>query len=240
MTVGYGDIIPFTPLAKAMFVIIILLVIGIIPYQINDLIQIMGAQNEYQLNTYKASKGIPHIILTGDIALDSLKSFCHELFHPDHGNQYRHAVIINNECPTHEMEMFLNNEQFLYYLQGDPLNETDLIRGDCQKAKACIIFNNKNSKDPYSMDHQSLFLGIFIKKFVYNYNYDLMKKYDNEQEKMEIDNPFFHLCMQLNKPESSCHYFNTLQNLYKKIHFGTTTKTSQLPESINSNLDFHI
>ncbi|MCQ2815745.1 MAG: calcium-activated potassium channel [archaeon] len=233
LTVGYGDIIPFTPLAKGMFLIIILLVIGIIPYQINDLIQIMGAQNEYQLNTYKASKEIPHIILTGDISLDSLKSFCHELFHPDHGSQRRHAVIINNNTPSHEMEMFLNNEQNVYYLQGDPLQEKDLLRGDTQNSRACIIFNNKNSKDPFSMDHQSLFLGIFIKKFVYNYNHDLMKNTENEEEKMALDNPYFHLCMQLNKPESNCHYFNTLQSLYKK-----KMKTDQLIiiESLKMNL----
>lgn len=213
LTVGYGDIIPFTVLAKGMFIIIILLVIGIIPYQINDLIQIMGAQNEYQLSTYKCSGDIPHIILTGDISLDSLKSFCLELFHPDHGSGYRHAVILSNTCPSREMEIFLANEQFIFYLQGDPLNEKDLLRADTHKAKACIIFNNKNSKDPYSMDHQSLFLGIFIKKFVYNYN---LKESIDSNEKVIQENQSFHLCMQLNKPESNAHFFNTLQSMYKK------------------------
>ena len=66
------------------FMAFVLLVIVVIPYQINDLINIMSSQSDYARYTYKASKDIPHIILTGDIFLDSLRSFYQEFFHPDH------------------------------------------------------------------------------------------------------------------------------------------------------------
>ena len=218
-TVGYGDIYPLTPIGKMYFMAFVLLVIVVIPYQINDLITIMSSQSEYSRYTYKASKDIPHIILTGDISLDSLRSFCQEFFHPDHGGQYRHAVILNSIIPNREMEIFLHEktyENFIFYLQGDGLNEKDLLRADVPRAKACIIFNNKNSKDPHSGDHQSLFLGIFIKKFVYTYNNDQLKNATNLNQLLLSTNTSFHLCMQLNKPESSAHFYNTLQPMYKK------------------------
>ena len=218
-TVGYGDIYPFTAIGKLYFMAFVLLVIVVIPYQINDLINLMSSQSDYARYTYKASKDIPHIILTGDISLDSLRSFCQEFFHPDHGGQYRHAVILNSIIPNREMEIFLHEktyENFIFYLQGDGLNEKDLLRADVPRAKACIIFNNKNSKDPHSGDHQSLFLGIFIKKFVYTYNNDLLKNATNLNQLLLSTNTCFHLCMQLNKPESSAHFYNTLQPMYKK------------------------
>lgn len=235
-TVGYGDIYPFTSFGKLVIISLVILIIVLIPYQTNDLIQIMRAQSEYAKYTYKASKDIPHIILTGDISIDSLRSFCKELFHPDHGAQYRHAVIVSTQLPSREMEIFLNektNKNFIFYLQGNPLQEKDLLRADAHKAKACIIFNNKNSNDPYSGDHQSLFLGIFIKKFVYNYNLELARGANNISEVLAYSNPSFHLCMQLNKPESSRHYFNTLQQMYRK-----RMKQDQLIviESIKMNL----
>lgn len=207
-TVGYGDIIPFTVYGKIIVMGLVCVVIVIIPKQTNDLVQLLGSQSEYAKRRYKASTDISHIIITGNITLEALKSFCQELFHEDHGNQYKHAVIINNELPSREMEKFLNeseNDKFLIYLEGDPMNAKDLIRADIGKAKACIIFNDKLSNDPYSSDHQNLLLGIFIKKFVYNYNIE---------EKSTNKN--FRLCMQLIKSENKYHYFNALQSIYCK------------------------
>ncbi len=207
-TVGYGDIIPFTVYAKIIVMGLVCIVLVVIPKQTNDLVQLLGSQSEYAKISYKASNDIAHIIITGNITMEALKSFCQELFHEDHGPQYKHAVIINNELPNRDMEKFLNeseNDKFLIYLEGDPMNAKDLIRADIGKAKACVIFNNKLSNDPYSSDHQNILLGIFIKKFVYNYNID--EKNTNKN---------FRLCMQLIKSENKYHYFNALQRIYSK------------------------
>jgi hypothetical protein len=206
-TVGYGDIVPYTIAAKVVVMALVLFTLILIPKQTNDLVQLMGAQTEYARKTYKASKDVFHIILTGDITLDSLKSFCEELFHQDHGSQYRHAVIINTNSPSRDMEKFLNDkwiENKICYLEGDPMNEKDLLRADIAKAKACVIFNNKNSHDPHSSDHQNLLLGLYIKKFVYTLC----------EETNSVSS--FRLCVQLIKPESKYHYFNSLQDKYRK------------------------
>lgn len=223
-TVGYGDIVPYTLMGKLIVMGLIFFTIVLIPKQTNDLIQLMSAQSEYARKRYTASNDVSHIILTGDISLDSLKSFCQELFHPDHGTQYRHAVIINSQLPSREMELFLNekgNDGKIFYLEGDPMNEKDLLRADIGKARACIIFNNKNSHDSYSSDHQNLLLGLYIKKFVYNINHDILENPVPRESITDLAiansaNTNFRLCIQLIKPESKYHYFNSLQSIYKK------------------------
>ena len=219
-TVGFGDISPYTFYGKIIFIILVFMILIVIQHQINDLIALVSAQSDYARNSYSAKHDIPHILLVGNISTESLKSFCQEFFHPDHGSQYRHAVILNPRIPPKELEIFLHEpeiENFVFYLEGDPLNEKDLLRADVHKAKACVIFNDKNSKDPYSGDHQSLFLGIFIKKFVYNHNRDQSKNDITFTELMNYSNTSFHVCLQLNKPDSISHFYNSFQPIYKKI-----------------------
>lgn len=211
-TVGYGEIIPQTLLGQVMIILLVIVILLVVPDQTNELIQLVGIQSFYARRYYKATSDVFHIILIGDIDLDSVKSFCTEFFHSDHGIQYRHAVIICNETPSKEMEIFLNEKSianFLIYIQGDPMNDEDLLRGDILHARACIIFTNKNSQDPYSGDHQSLLLGLYVKKFYYN-------AYQEQRKTTSSERIPFRICMQLNKPESSLHYFNTLQFNYKK------------------------
>lgn len=219
-TVGFGDISPYTFLGKIIFIILVFMILIVIQHQINDLISLVSAQSDYARNSYSAKNDLPHILLVGNISTESLKSFCQEFFHPDHGSQYRHAVILNPRVPPRDLEIFLHDpeiENYVFYLEGDPLNEKDLLRADVHKAKACVIFNDKNSKDPYSGDHQSLFLGIFIKKFVYNHNRDQSKNNISFTELVNYSNTSFHICLQLNKPESISHFYNSFQPVYKKV-----------------------
>lgn len=206
-TVGFGDIVTYTALGKALVIFLVLITIALIPKQTNELIQLIGAQSEYARNNYKSSADIKHLVITGDITVDSLESFSLELFHPDHGTQYKHAIIINPREPTKEIEALMSMksyEHFIHYLEGNPMNDRDLLRGDIIKAKACVIFNNKNSADPNSSDHRNILLALYVKKFVYN----------NSENTNGFCN--FRLSLQLIKPENKYHYYNSLQNIYKK------------------------
>ena len=225
-TVGYGDITPITYMGKFLVVFLVLITIALIPKQTNELIQLIGAQSDYARNRYKSSTDIKHIIITGDVAIDSLKSFCLELFHPDHGSQYKHAIIINPKIPSREMESLIFQKQyenFIHWLEGDPMNEKDLNRSDISKAKACVIFNNKNAVDPHSSDHKNILLALYIKKYVYNYNNS--NNANNIQDSNNYINNTcyiptsgycnFRLFLQLIKPENKYHYYNSLQKIYK-------------------------
>lgn len=59
-------------------------------------------------------------------------------------------------------------EIFITYLAGNPLYERDLKRADTQKADACILLTNKNSKTAEEEDHRNILTALAIKKFVYD------------------------------------------------------------------------
>ena len=235
-TVGYGEIIPQTILGQWMVIFLVVVILVVIPDKTSELINLSNAQTIYERKKYSSTPDVPYVVVIGDIELGSFKNFCKEYFHKDHGVRYRHIVILVNKPPDKYTENFLNqkdNSKFIIYLQGDPMNNNDLLRADILNAKSCIIFTNKNSKDPYSGDHQSLLLATFIKKFYYHMT--LEKYLDNNKLeehfitrtslKRKISSIFkkskntFRICLQLNRPESTNYYYSTLQeNYHKSMH----------------------
>ena len=235
-TVGYGEIIPDTVLGKFMIVLMVVIILVVVPEQTNEIISLSNAQTIYERRNYISSPDIPYVVILGDIDLESLKGFCKEYFHKDHGERYRHIVILRNKVPNENIVKFLNkknNSKFIIYLQGDPMNKEDLLRADILNAKSCIIFTNKNSLVKYNGDQQALLLAIFIKKFYYHNtleNYfkenkfipsnkkELKKKINNIFKKEK--NAYFRICLQINRPESCEFYYSTLQKHYQRNMLG--------------------
>ena len=232
-TVGYGEIIPKTILGQWMIIFLVVVILVVIPDKTTDLINLSNAQTIYERKKYISTPDVPYVVVIGDIELAPFKNFCKEYFHTDHGIGYRHIVILINKPPNKSTENFLNqkdNSKFIIYLQGDPMNNNDLLRADILNAKSCIIFTNKNTKDPYSGDHQSLLLATFIKKFYYHMTLEKNLETNKLEEifltktslKKKISSIFkknkntFRVCLQLNRPESTNYYYSTLQLNYHK------------------------
>ena len=205
-TVGYGDIMPKEILSKVTVMIISIFMLFYVPQQIDKLLTLLNNQTIYERKRYIFTENVPFVVLIGDIQLESLKSFCQEYFHKDHGDNLRQIVILMNAPPSKSMEHFLNykeNSKFITYLQGKYTNDQDLIRAGILHSKSCIIFTDKKSLDPHSADLHSLILSLSIKKFFF-YNFDKSKKSN------------FKICLQLNKQDNCQHYFIALQDKYKK------------------------
>ena len=229
-TVGYGDIMPISVLSKFTMVFFVIFISVVIPSQTDELISLSNAQTIYERKEYMSNPDIPFVVLLGHIELDILKSFCEEYFHSDHGQFYRHIVILMNEYPSKAFEYFLlenDNNKFIYYLQGDPMKSENLLRADILKAKACIIFCDKNASDLSSEDQQEIFLALYVKKFYYVTTLDNMISEDKKELKIMNSSPQlnpknllkgnnFKIILQLNKTESPTYYYGALQNNYKK------------------------
>ena len=206
-TVGYGDIVPETLLSKILIIILSLFVLIYVPQQTSKLMDLYDNQTIYQRNKYIVSENIPFVVLTGDIQLESLKSFCSEYFHKDHGDNFKQIVILMSDPPSKSMEDFINykdNSKFIVYLQGKSTDADDLIRAGILYSKSCIIFSNKKALNPNIADYQTLILSFNLKKYFW-YNKDKNGK-----------NTPFQLCLQINKQKNCNHYFLGLQNTYKK------------------------
>lgn len=194
-TVGYGDIYPISELGRLCVITFIVIALVVLPQQTNELITLMGMQSEYARNAYKHNSEVPHLIICGDIEITSFKNFCKELFHQDHGNSDKNAVILQYNPPNIEMELFLRDpryEMYTFYLQGNPLIEKDLERAQAQKASCCVVMTCKLSKQADEVDHRNILTGIAIKK------YALARRLR-----------CFKFCIQLIKPESKKHFYSS-------------------------------
>lgn len=161
-TVGYGDIYPISEGGRACVVAFIILALVLLPKQTNELIRLIGTQSVYAREVYKSAAEVPHIVVCGDIELSSFKNFCKELFHPDHGNSDKNAVILQYHLPSIDMELFLRNpryEIYLKYLKGNPLEKKDLDRAVVSKAASCVVMTCKQHKNADEIDHRNILTG---------------------------------------------------------------------------------
>jgi hypothetical protein len=199
-TVGYGDEIPNTEFGRIIVLFIIIFTIVLIPAQTNELLRLIQIRSRYRRIEYK-SVDVRHIVVTGSVDLEALSNFCTELFHADHGNQATNAVIIQDNDPNSEMEIFFQqNKISLTYLAGDIFEDPDLDRCLLHRAESCVILTNKNSQNSLDEDYKNILTALSMKKFVYN-----MNKHLQDEAKYNIK-----LCIQLIKPESKMLYFKSL------------------------------
>ena len=198
-TVGYGDIYPITEGGRILIICLIILAAYYIPLKTGEIISILKGTSVYSREVYKSNSEIAHIVICGFISLEALISFCEELFHEDHGSSEKNVIILDKEMPTQEMKLFIHAGKYemnLKYLQGNPMNESDLERADITKAKAIVILTDKYSDYPHIMDHQNILLALFIKKY-------FIKK----------SLPDSTIYLQIIKPENKIHYLNGLDSL---------------------------
>lgn len=84
LTVGYGDITPTCQEGQMTVVLLLLVTLILVPRSTNELLRLMAMQSMYRRLYYKSPE-MKHLIVSGTIALTSIRSLCDELFHDDHG-----------------------------------------------------------------------------------------------------------------------------------------------------------
>ena len=197
-TVGYGDIYPIHWQGRIFILfVIVYTIVFLIPIHTSELLRLMGLKSFYARREYKAKDDLPHLVITGQVVIQALKNFSTELFHTDHGNQDRHAIILQPCDPSNEMGVFLNDpvyETCIQYINGNPIRRHSQQRADVKASKMCILLTNKNSKDAIGMDHKNILIGLALKKYVF-------------EENGHYNMP---LCMQLIKPESKQHFYSSI------------------------------
>jgi hypothetical protein len=255
-TVGYGDMTD-SSVGKVFVVFMIVIFFLLIPKQTNELANLMSKQSIYARKFYKANPNIPFIIVSGHVTVPALKNFCNELFHEDHGIQDKNAVIIQETIPEAEMGHFLKQPKLevnVTYLQGNPKRDKDLQRASCKTAKACVLLTNKNTRDPVAQDHKNILTGLAIKQYAYYYlNSEKahLEKAEHVAQKInkivkvlpmpplsEEDSGCsanLRLCMQLSKPESKTHFYNSL-NIASRDMSETSNDQLIIIEEIKMNL----
>lgn len=168
-TVGYGDIAPITTLGRVVIMLMMITALVVVPRQTNKLVTLLGMTSVYARQSYKASKNVDHVVLTGETKDGGVTEFFLELFHPDHGSSNLQAVIVANGLPTQEIQDLLSDPRFSYklkYLDGDVMSDKDLKRASLETAKAVFLLTNKFSETPEQEDANSILRALFLKRYL--------------------------------------------------------------------------
>ena len=155
-TLGYGDVVPTTSIARVsmgLFVLISLMVISLQTQEVNELMKI---NTLYKAN-YKASSGEKHVILSGYFNKMSFVQFLNEFFHDDHSEEslkYK-IVIIQPNFPDQDIENVLCHpkyEQNLHYIIGDIFHNSTLEKAMIKEAEAIFFLTDQEHKDKIQND----------------------------------------------------------------------------------------
>ncbi|KRX03637.1 hypothetical protein PPERSA_04189 [Pseudocohnilembus persalinus] len=198
-TVGYNNIFTNT---STQIVIIVLLQFGIyfVPTKASQLMSLLSQKSIYSRKSYTASERIPHLVLTGVISHTAALDFFSELFHEDHGQQKKNAVMLLPNQPDSQMQSLITNYQDdVIFLQGNNQKEKDLIRCQAEFAKAIIILSNKHSPDPYEEDSKTIISVMKIKQYL------------SKQKAQQV-----RFCIQLLRGEDKTHYKLSLLRQQRK------------------------
>ena len=191
-TIGYYSN-AMSLLGTVLIVILIIIQVSILPSIISDLMNQITSKTMYARKSYKKIEHVDFILLSGNINLGCIDVLLQEYFHVDHGQNEKHALILNNQTPDAEMKRLLNKyNNKLFFLEGDCLKLNDLERCMFRDAKMIMLLCNKQTDDPYTEDSKTIMQAMTIKKFLVKNKGNF--SYENR------------LLIQLVRPESEHHF----------------------------------
>ena len=163
--IGYNSTIT-SILGRLIIIGVIVFSVYEIPSQCSDLMVQLSSKSIYARNTYKKLNGVEFILISGNVSVGSLVVLLKEYFHPDHGENERHALILMPQSPDNNMKSILQDyPNKLFYLEGDPLKFNDLQRCQFKKASMIMLLCNKQTDDSSSEDSKTIIMAMAIKKF---------------------------------------------------------------------------
>uniref|UniRef100_A0A4W4G738 BK channel n=1 Tax=Electrophorus electricus TaxID=8005 RepID=A0A4W4G738_ELEEL len=164
-TVGYGDIYAKTDLGRVFMVFFILGGLAMFASYIPEIIELIGNRKKYG-GSYSAVNGRKHIVVCGNITLESVSNFLKDFLHEDRDDVNVEIVFLHNIEPNLELEaLFKRHFTQVVFFQGSVLNPYDLARVKIELADACLIIANKYSSDPDAEDASNIMRVISIKNY---------------------------------------------------------------------------
>ena len=211
-TIGYSSNIK-SVLGKIIVTIVIIFQYGILIFFISTIITIFYLKSPYSRMSYKLIDNVEFILVTGNISIGSITILLQEYFHPDHGENEKHLLILLPRPPDSDMKQLLKlYKNKLFYFEGDCFNLNDLERVMFRKTKMIILLANKQTDNDTEEDDKTIIRAMTIKK-----HFMALEQKEN-QEKRKLgkflinfkdkipDNKEIKVIMQLIKPESEHHF----------------------------------
>lgn len=165
-TIGYYSTINSVA-GRCIIICLILISVIEIPTQSSNLMIQLSSKSVYARTAYKRLENVEFILISGNISYGSIAVLLHEYFHPDHGEDERHALILMPHRPDNNIKSLLQEYQNkLFYFEGDPLKMHDLQRCQFKNANMIVLLCNKQTDDSSAEDSKTIIQAMAIKNFL--------------------------------------------------------------------------
>nr|CAB3258119.1 potassium channel subfamily T member 2 [Phallusia mammillata] len=168
-TVGYGDITPTIWPSKLLVIIIIIVALGIIPGQVEQ-ISFLWSERQKQGGEYsrQRAKTEKHVVVCATVLrMDIILDFLNEFYaHPTLQNFY--VVLLSPSELDGPLKSFLQVPiwaERVIYIQGSVLRELDLVRVKVDAAEACFILTSRQERDRVAADEKTILRAMAVKDF---------------------------------------------------------------------------
>ena len=222
--IGYGStIVSF--LGRLLIIGVIIFSVYEIPSLCSDLMVQLSSKSIYARTSYKKLNGVEFILISGNISVGSVVVLLKEYFHPDHGENERHALILMPQSPDNNMKSLLQDyPNKLFYLEGDPLKFNDLQRCQFKIASMIMLLCNKHPDDSSAEDSKTIIMAMAIKKF---FSLDNRGEYNNEIYQNKSNNLYQSNKLMYDR-ENTLENFNTNKAEFSKDEENSDNISSRL------------
>jgi len=168
-TVGYGDFTPSIWPSRVLVIVIILIALGIIPMQLEEMSFIWAERQrqggEYSRRRARLEKHV--VVCASDLRTDVIQDFLNEFY--SHSNLQRFYVVLAAPCELNpSLKSFLQIpiwSERVIFIQGSVLRETDLLRVKMDVAEACFILTSRQEVDKRAADEKTILRAMAVKDF---------------------------------------------------------------------------
>ena len=138
-TIGYYSSITST-IGRCLIIVLIIIQVVAIPSMCGDLMTQLTSKSVYARVSYNQIDKVDFILISGNISMGSIDILLQEYFHPDHGENEKHALVLMPNQPEPFMKKLMQKYQNkLFYFEGDCLKFNDLERCMFDKAKTIML-----------------------------------------------------------------------------------------------------
>ena len=198
-TIGYYSSVT-SEMGRCLIILLIIIQVVEIPTTCANFLRQISSKSIYARTSCKVLKGVDFILISGNVSSGSIDVLLQEYFHPDHGSNERHALVLLPQQPdTHMKKLFQIYPNKLFYFEGDISNENDLEKCQYKKASMMILLCNKQCDNPLAEDSKTVIQVMSIKK------YFSRKKIQTLGDRIK-NSDYNRLVIQLMRPESEHHY----------------------------------
>ena len=165
-TIGYYSSIT-SVLGRVLIILLIVVQVAWIPTMCGNLMTQITSKSVYARTSYNDIENVDFILISGNISMGSIDVLLQEYFHPDHGGNEKHALVLMPNQPDPFMKKLMQRYQNkLFYFEGDCLKFNDLERCMFHKAKMIMLLCNKQSDDSSAEDAKTIIQAMVIKKYM--------------------------------------------------------------------------